>query len=165
MSADLMVFDKSKAPTDPIEFLKWYYTKSTWQSDRDYLDTKGPSQPLVDFFLEIIKEYPSMNGPYAPDMEQIDNDPELESRLTDYTIDDDLIYMGFAWSVADEACDLVEELAYKHGLGYYDMINIHLDHDSVIKTPQISRDELNKRENKKNVGFFSKLFVMLYNKT
>ena len=158
MSADLMVFDKSKAPTDPIEFLKWYYNKSTWQSDRDYLDIKGTSQPLVDFFMEIIKEYPAMNGPFAPDIESID-DPALESRLTDYTIDDDLIYMGFAWSAADKACELVEELAYKNGLGFYDMLNIHLDRNTVIKTPQMSREELFKCENKQySGGFFARLF-------
>ena len=30
MSADLMVFDKSKAPAEPMEFLKWFYEKMAW---------------------------------------------------------------------------------------------------------------------------------------
>ena len=50
MSVDILVFDKSKAPTEPMEFLKWFYKKSQWTSDRDYNDIKGTSQPLVDFF-------------------------------------------------------------------------------------------------------------------
>ena len=54
--------------------------------------------------------------------------------------------------------DKIEELAYKHGLGYYDMFNVHLDRETVIKIPQISRDELNSPDTRKNKGFFSKLF-------
>ena len=72
MSVDILVFDKSKAPTEPMEFLKWFYKKSEWNSDRDYNDIKGTSQPLVDFFMELVKEYPSMNGEFAP------TDDELE---------------------------------------------------------------------------------------
>lgn len=158
MSVDVLVFDKSKAPTEPMEFLKWFYKKSEWSSDRDYNDIKGTSQPLVDFFMELVKKYPSMNGEFAPDDEEFENDPELESKLIDYTIDDDLIYMGIAYSVPDEVFDKIEDLAYKHGLGYYDMVNVHLDRETVVKIPQISRDELNSPDNKKNKGFLSKLF-------
>ena len=164
MSADLMVFDKSKAPAEPMEFLKWFYEKTTWTSDRDYYDIKGASPELVNFFMEIIREYPAMNGPFAPsdeEMEKIEDDPELESRLTEYNIDDDLIYMGFAWSVSDKACELVEELAYKHGLGFFDMFDVHLDRNTVIKIPQISKEKLNQEENKqgtKRKGLFGWLF-------
>ena len=99
-----------------------------------------------------------MNGEFAPDDEEFENDPELESKLIDYTIDDDLIYMGIAYSVPDEVFDKIEDLAYKHGLGYYDMVNVHLDRETVVKIPQISRDELNSPDNKKNKGFLSMLF-------
>ncbi len=159
MSADLMVYDKSKAPNDPLEFLKWFYDKSDWNSDRDYFDTVGTSKPLADFFLELVKEYPAMNGEYAPSEEEIEKNPELESRLTDYTIDDDLIYMGFAWSQADRAAVLVEELAYKYSLGYFDMFNIHLDKETVLAVPQISREQLSTEENgQKRENLLSRIF-------
>lgn len=29
MSADLFVFDESKAPVEPMEFLTWFYEKTT----------------------------------------------------------------------------------------------------------------------------------------
>lgn len=99
-----------------------------------------------------------MNGEFAPTDEEFENDPELESKLINYTIDNDLIYMGIAYSVSDETFDKIEELAYKHGLGYYDMFNVHLDRETVIKIPQISRDGLNRPDNEKNKGFLSKLF-------
>lgn len=164
MSADLMVFYKSRAPVEPRKFLKWFYEKTAWTSDRDYYDIKGTSPELVNFFMEIIREYPAMNGLFAPsdeEMEKIEDDPELESRLTEYNIDDDLIYMGFAWSVSDKACELVEELAYKHGLGFIDMFDVHLDRNPVIKIPQISREKLNHEESKqvpKRKGLLGWLF-------
>ena len=73
----------------------------------------------------------------------------------------DLIYMGFAWSVSDKACELVEELAYKHGLGFFDMFDVHLDRNTVIKIPQVSKEKLNQEENKqgtKHKGLFGWLF-------
>lgn len=79
MSADLMVFDKSKAPVEPMEFLKWFYEKTAWTSDRDYYDIKGASPELVIFFMEIIREYPAMNGPFAPsdeEMEKVEENPK-----------------------------------------------------------------------------------------
>jgi hypothetical protein len=158
MSVDILVFDKSKVPTEPMEFLKWFYKKSEWNSDGDYNDVKGTSQSLVDFFMELVKEYPAMNGEFVPTDEKFENDPELESKLIDYTIDDDLIYMGIAYSVSDNTFDKIEELAYKHGLGYYDMFNVHFDRETGVKIPQISRDELNSHDIKKNKGFLSKLF-------
>lgn len=51
MSADLMVFDKSKTSTEPLDFLKWFYEKAEWNSDRDYFDIKGTSESLVNFFM------------------------------------------------------------------------------------------------------------------
>lgn len=161
MSADLMVFEKSKTPTEPLDFLKWYYEKTEWNSDRDYFDIKGTSEPLVNFFMEIKEIFPEMNGPFAPSEEDLENNPELEFRLTDYTIDDDLIYMGFAWSHAEEAEKIVEKLAFKHGLGYFDMFTLRFDENTSIPVPQISKEELlikvNKTDKKKK-SFLSKLF-------
>ena len=100
MSADLMVFDKSKEPVEPMQFLKWFYEKTAWTSDRDYYDIKGMSPELVNFFMEIIREYPAMNGPISPsdeEMEKIEDNLEQESRLTEYNIDDDLIYSGLSF--------------------------------------------------------------------
>lgn len=51
----------------------------------------------MDFFTEIVREYPAMNGPCTPpdeEMEKIEDNPELESRLTEHTVDDSLIYGG-----------------------------------------------------------------------
>ena len=54
----------------------------------------------MNLFMEIIREYSAMNGPFSPsdeEMEKIEDNPELESRLTEYNIDDDLIYSGLSF--------------------------------------------------------------------
>ena len=54
----------------------------------------------MNFFMEIIREYPAMNGPISPsdeEMEKIEDNLEQESRLTEYNIDDDLIYSGLSF--------------------------------------------------------------------
>ena len=160
MSLDLLVFSKDKAPKDPMEFLKWFHKKALWQGDRDYNDIKGTDQPLVDFFMEMIKTYPSMNGPYAPSDEDFEKDPELEDSpyLTDYCIDDDLIYMSMAYSVADG--EFVQKLAFKYGLGFCDMFHIYTDENTKLPLPQLSQSESLAEDKKpeKKKSFLARLF-------
>jgi len=52
------------------------------------------------------------------DEELLEEDGELESSLTEYSIGNAMIYTAFAWSVADEAYSTVKELAKKHGVGF-----------------------------------------------
>ena len=160
MSANLLVFEKEKAPKQPIAFLKWFYKKVEWGADRDYNDIDSTSQRLIDFYFELKEEFPPMNGKYALDDASLETDPNLEIRLTDYCIDDDLIYMDFAWSVADEAGNKVKELAFKHGLGFFDMFNVYPDKDTIIEIPQIAPEEIDEYsdEEKPKKGFFLKLF-------
>lgn len=164
MSLDICVYNKEKAPTDPEEFLKWFYERTTWEGDRDYYDIKGTNQNLVDFFLEMVKICPAMNGPYAPTEEDFETDPDLEDSplITEYNIDEDLIYMGFSYSAPPEVFEQLEKLVYKHGLGFYDMFFMHPDAETQIKVPQISKEQMEKGVSeklpKKKVSFFAKLF-------
>ena len=65
--------------------------------------------------------FPPMNGDYAPDVDVIDEDENLESHVTDYAIGREIIYAAFAWSVADEAYELMRKLAQKHDVGFFDV--------------------------------------------
>ena len=156
MSANFLVFEIDKAPKDPSAFMDWFQKKAKWEGDRDYFSTKGTSQPLVDFYRELTKEFPDMNGQDGPSDEELETNPELESRLTDYTIDDDLIYMGFGWSIVEEAEERVKELAFQYHLGFSDLFKIYLDRDTVIPFPKKSPKESRNKEKKKS--WLSKLF-------
>lgn len=116
MSYDLMVFEFSKAPKTQDEFLEWYDKQTEWEEEHDYEDPEITSPALREWFMEIIKTFPQMNGPFAPEDDEIED----ESYLTDYSIGKDVIYAGFAWSLADEAYELVRELSEKYRVGFFD---------------------------------------------
>lgn len=63
----------------------------------------------------MIKTFPDMNG---NDIEDEDLEGAYES---DYCIGKDVIYVAFAWSVAEEAYNKMYELAAKHGVGFFDV--------------------------------------------
>jgi len=115
MSYDLMVFRKEAAPTSRSAFMNWYENQTEWSEPHGYDDPAKTSPKLRDWFMEIIKTFPAMNGPYASD------DDEENDFLTDYSIGNDVIYIGFSWSVAEKAYHTVLELAEKHGVGFFDV--------------------------------------------
>ena len=121
MSYDLMVFEKTKAPQTKEAFLEWFSKQTEWSEDHDYQSIRVSSPALQSWFMEIKDTFPPMNGEYAPDMEQFDQNPQLETYMTDYSIGREVIYAAFAWPVAEEAHDSVMKLAQKHGVGFFDV--------------------------------------------
>jgi hypothetical protein len=61
----------------------------------------------------MIKEFPQMNGPYATEGDDL--------NISDYSIGQSVIYVGFAWSVAEAAREAVFRLATKHRVGFFDV--------------------------------------------
>ena len=119
MSYDLMVFEKAKAPATKKEFMAWYEKQTEWGEDHDYETISVTSPALQNWFMEMKETFPPMNGEYAPDSELLAEDENLESHLVDYCIGRDVIYAAFAWSVAEEAYELMRRLAQKHNIGFY----------------------------------------------
>jgi hypothetical protein len=114
-----MVFETTKAPNTREEFIAWFMKQAEWGEDHDY-ETIGVSSPaLQNWFMEMKEKFPPMNGEYAPDFDEIDE--ETEEHTVDYCIGQDLIYAGFAWSVAEEAYEETLALAKKHKVGFFDV--------------------------------------------
>lgn len=120
MSYDLVVFEKSIAPASKAGFLDWYEEQVEWKEDHDYDSIEGSSSKLKSWFLDMIKLFPPMNGDFDMD-DALENDQELESRFTDYSIGKNLIYAGFAWSQAETAYNTMLMLASKHDVGFFDV--------------------------------------------
>lgn len=116
MSYDLMVFDVSAAPKERPGFLEWYDAQTEWEDEAGYEDPARSTPELRAFFMELIQKYPPMNGPFSPE-----TFPEDDSIVVDYTIGADLIYLGFAWSKAEQAYNDTFALAAKHGLGFFNV--------------------------------------------
>ena len=115
MSYDLMVFDPDSAPRNRKAFMAWFEKQAEWSEKHGYDDPKVSTPALRAWFLEMIKKYPAMNGPYATEE---DND---DSEVTDYSVGKIVIYGAFAWSVADAAHKHMTKLAAKHAVGFFDV--------------------------------------------
>ena len=105
MSYDLMVFEKTKAPTTKKEFIAWYEKQTEWGEEHDYETISVSSPALQNWFMEMKEKFPPMNGEYAPNLDPLDEDEaeDLERHTVDYCIGYDVIYAAFSWLVADEA--------------------------------------------------------------
>ena len=119
MSDDLVVFEKSNVPMEVTKFLEWYEEQTEWGSDYDYNDISHASLNLQQLFAKIRIIFPPMNGKFAPSDEELTDKPDLEERLCDYCIGKDIIYMSFAYSMADRAYNLVKRAAYFTGVGFF----------------------------------------------
>jgi hypothetical protein len=108
-----MVFRDEAAPMSRCEFMKWYLDQTEWKEDHGYDDPANTSPELRNWFMEMIQTFPAMNGPFTS--EDIDND-----YVSDYSIGRDIIYIAFAWSVAEQANKRMKELAEKHSVGFFD---------------------------------------------
>jgi len=117
MSYDLMVFEPSVAPKSRNEFMAWYNKQTEWSEEHGYQDHSVTSEALKNWFMEMIKHFPPMNGPLASD----DDDDIDDPKTTDHCIGKSVIYSAFAWSVAEEAHAKMRELAIKHSVGFFDV--------------------------------------------
>ena len=79
MSYDLMVFELSAAPKERKEFMDWYDRQTEWSEDHDYQDYKVATESLQQWFSEMIRSFPPIDGPLATD----DFD---DPKATDYSI-------------------------------------------------------------------------------
>jgi hypothetical protein len=109
-----MVFDPNAAPKEPEAFVAWYRQQTEWTEFHGYNNPDTPTPSLRNWFQEIIKSYPPMNGPLASD--DVDN-----PKVTDYSVGRVVIYGGFAWSEAEAAYREMLELAGKHRIGFFDV--------------------------------------------
>lgn len=106
MSYDLMVFNHLKAPCELGQLKQWFCA----HMENDQLPDVQPA--IFDTFLEKIKNV-------FPSIEHCPED-KLEYAC-EYEIHEDFVYMCFAYSVSQEAHDIVKRQAMKDNLGFWDV--------------------------------------------
>ncbi len=109
-----MVFDQQAPPPDRKGFMAWYAQQTRWEEDHGYEDPEVTTPELRAWFLEMVRLYPAMNGPFASG--DVDH-----PKVSDYCIGKRLVYVGFAWSQAKEAYETVLSRARKHKVGFFDV--------------------------------------------
>ncbi|MFJ8516913.1 hypothetical protein [Lysinibacillus xylanilyticus] len=85
--------------------------KTKWAEPHDYTTISVTTPVLQKWYQDMVEHFSNMNLMVE---ELLEEDGELESSLTEYSIGNAMIYTAFAWSVADEAYSTVKELAKKH---------------------------------------------------
>lgn len=108
-----MVFEPSAAPRDRQEFMAWYRRQAEWSEGHSYDDPSVSTSSLQNWFHDMRQYFPAMNGPFRSDAD--------DSHVTDYCIGKCVVYVTFAWSVAEEAYERMRSLATKHGVGFFDV--------------------------------------------
>jgi hypothetical protein len=114
MSYDLMVFQQDSAPSNKIDFMKWYESQTYWVDSRDYNDPRNTSENLWNLFIEMIRSFLPLNGPYRT--EDIDN-----PNASDYSLGSEIIYVAFSWSVVENARQIMMNLAEIYQVGFLDL--------------------------------------------
>lgn len=114
MSYGLMVFDPEFAPSERAAFMEWYLDQTKWSKNHNYQDHAVTTEALKAWFKDMVENFPPMNGPLAS--EDIDN-----PRVTDHCIGKHVIYSAFAWSEAEQAYEIMRNLAVKHSVGFFDV--------------------------------------------
>lgn len=120
MSFDMVIFDNTKVPRDKDAFMKWYLKQVKWEDNLDYNDYHNlTNQKMRGFFEELIKLYPPMNGLLALSDEELNENPELEDKMADYSISKTMIYAALAWSEAEKGEQIFYHLTKKYGVGFF----------------------------------------------
>ena len=88
MSYDLMVFDKEQTPNNKETFLQWYDEQTKWAEPHDYATISVTSPALQKWYQDMVEHFSNMN--------LVDEDGELESSLTEYSIGYAMIYTAFS---------------------------------------------------------------------
>jgi hypothetical protein len=114
MTYDILAFDPDSV-TD-ADFPMWWEKQVEWSEDHSYDDAAVTTPSLRAFYRELIQTFPPMNGHGCPTDEEFDADPDVEVRLTDYSIGTSVVYGAFAWSQESRARPLFTSLAAKHGV-------------------------------------------------
>ncbi|CAL8973761.1 hypothetical protein CELL_01613 [Cellulomonas sp. T2.31MG-18] len=112
MSYDILAFDPGATADDDFE--AWWDEQAQWPEGHGYNSPSVSTPALQAFYRDVAAKYPPMNGPDAPQLDDLDE--PLESRLTDYSFGRDLIYGAGSWRLADELTADWERIAREHGI-------------------------------------------------
>ncbi len=115
-----MVFAPEAAPKDREAFMEWYDAQSEWEEEHSYDNPDVSAPALRAWFLEMNRTYPAMNGPFS-----LEDLPDDDESVTDYSIGRSVICAAFAWSKAEQAYEATISLAARHGVGFYNVSSEH----------------------------------------
>ena len=109
-----MIFEPAAVSDE--EFPQWWEQVSRWEEPRDYYTTEGSTPAIRSFYRDLVRTFPPFNGPDALSDDEVDARLAQGLPVADYTIGEDLVYVGVSWSAADALVVTAGELAWTHRL-------------------------------------------------
>ncbi|MEO8376950.1 MAG: hypothetical protein ABI579_04700 [Candidatus Sumerlaeota bacterium] len=116
MSYDVIIFDAPSIPPGRESFLAWQDEQAELDESLDFNNPDVLTARLRLWFLEMVKTFPPLNGPFQ-NSDDIDND---NPKLCDYSLGRQIIQASFGWPEMEQAYLLSIQLAEKYGVGFYD---------------------------------------------
>ena len=114
MSYDILIFEPD-AVTDE-DFPEWWDRVSRWEEPHDYDGIERATPAIRSFYRDLVRTFPPFNGPDALSDDEVDARLAQGLPVADYTIGEDLVYIGVSWSAANALVTTVSELAWTHRL-------------------------------------------------
>ena len=109
MSYDILIFE-SGAVTDE-GFPQWWDRVSRWEEPHHYDSIERATPAIRSFYRDLVRTFPPFNGPDALSDDEVDARLAQGLPVADYTISEDLVYVGVSWSATDVLVVTASELA------------------------------------------------------
>ncbi len=128
MSYDILIFEPDAVADE--DFPQWWDRGSRWEGPHHYDSIERATPAIRAFYRDLIRIFPPFNGPDALSDDEVDACLAQGLPVADYTIGDDLVYVGVSWSAANALVATVSELAWTHRLAV-----AYVSDDGVIVRP------------------------------
>jgi len=130
VSYDILIFEPD-AVTDE-GFPQWWDRVSQWEESHHYDSIERATPAIRSFYRDLIRFFPPFNGPDALSEDEVDVRLAQGLPVADYTIGEDLVYVGVSWSAANALVTTVSELAWTHRLA----VAYVSDDDAIVRPPE-----------------------------
>ena len=111
MSYDILIFEPD-AVTDE-DFPQWWDRVSRWEEPHCYDCIERATPAIRSFYRDLVRAFPPFSGPDALSDDEVDARLGQGLPVADYTIGEDLVYVGVSWSAANALVAAVSELAWQ----------------------------------------------------
>ena len=130
MSYDILIFEPD-AVTDE-GFPQWWDRVSQWEEPRHYDSIERATPAIRFFYRDLVRTFPPFNSPDALSDDEVDARLTQELPVADFTVGEDLVYVGVSWSAANALVTTVSELAWTHRLA----VAYVSDDDAIVRPPE-----------------------------
>ena len=107
MGYDILIFEPDAVIDEG--FPQWWDRVSQWEEPRHYDSIERATPAIRSFYRDLVRTFPPFNGPDALSDDEVDVRLAQGLPVADYTIGEDLVYVGVSWSAVNALVTTVSE--------------------------------------------------------